>query len=139
MIYELQMTGDLQALALARAMTLRPDMRTDFDAEGATLPAGPIWALYEGPRLAGLGGLERRGAGASKGWLLIPEGLTPRDWAMGRRAIRQVLEWAACHGVKRVAATVESANLPACRLLVRLGFEASWREGDDITMTRELV
>lgn len=139
MTYALQMTAATQALAIARALPVRADMQRDFEAEGAALPIGPIWTLLDGDRVVGLGGLERRGAGTSAGWLLVPEGLSARDWAKGRRAILEVLQWAAWHSVRRVAAVVEAGNIGAQHLLARLGFEASDRDGDDITMVRELV
>lgn len=139
MTYALKMTAATQALAEARALPVRADMRDDFASEAAALPIGPIWTLYEGDRVVGLGGLERRGAGTSAGWLLVPEGLTARDWAKGRRAILEVLQWASWHSVRRVAAVVEAGNIGAQRLLARLGFEPADRAGDDITMIRELV
>lgn len=137
--YRLELTGATQGLALARALPVRADMRQDFEAEAGALPIGPMWTLYDGARVVGLGGLERRGAGTSAGWLLVPEDLTPRDWAKGRRAILEVLQWAAWHSVRRVAAVVEAGNIGAQHLLARLGFEAADRVGDDITMVRELV
>jgi RimJ/RimL family protein N-acetyltransferase len=135
----LQMIPDRMALAIARDLPLRGDMAEQFAAAAATLLPGPKWVVETGGRFIGLGGLSPQGAGASVGWLLVADGLTVRDWAAGRWALRTVMQWAATRSIRRVRALVDARNPGAQRLLARLGFEATGRDGDEITMTRELV
>lgn len=137
--YHSFMTSRSFAEARAREMTLRPDMRRQFQEEGHELPAGPIWTLLESGRVLGMGGLKPSGAGASIGWLLVGEDVGPRDWAVGRRLMRRALEWAACHAIRRVHACPEASMDGARRLLVGLGFEPTGEEGDNIVMTKELI
>lgn len=137
--YRLEIIGGAEAVVRARGLTLRRDMRTQFDEEAGAIPAGPVWVFSDGPRTLGLGGLRRHGAGASVAWLLVAEGVTLRDWVAARRAIRDVLNWAATRSIRRVHACPEASMAGAQRLLVRLGFEPSGREGEHIVMTKELV
>lgn len=134
--WTLQMVSAVRAAELAAGLTLRADMVADYQG---VIPPGPTWALWTGDRLLGLGGLEPRGAAASAGWLLVADGVTARDWAGARRAIRHVLCWAASRSIKRVSALVDCERAGALALLRGLGFEAADREGDDIVMTRELA
>ena len=127
------------AEACARHMTLRPDMAEAFRREGHALPPGPIWTVMKGDQLVGMGGLEPRGAATSLGWLLVADGLSARDWAMGRRAMASALGWARCHGIKRVVVVATPALPGARRLLERLGFRATGPDDDgDLEMTMEL-
>lgn len=137
--YQLKMIPVRTAEAYAAQMTMRGDMAAQFEAEGGQLPPGPIWSLGTGERLLGLGGLERRGAGASLGWLLAADGLSIRDWAVARWALRSVLDWARSHSIRRVHAAVEAGNAGAQRLLASLDFEPTGRDGKEITMTLELT
>lgn len=137
--YRLQKVTALQARKLAESLPLRPDMREQFEAAGGDLGDGPAWAFGIGGRLLGLGGLRPVGAAGSSGWLLVGEGVTSRDWAAARRAIRTVLEWAARRAIRRVHAFPEASLAGAMRLLVKLGFEPTGREGDNIIMTKELT
>lgn len=134
--WTLQMVSTMRAAELAAGLPLRTDMVADFHG---VIPVGPTWALWSGGRLLGLGGLEPRGAARSAGWLLVGEGVTARDWAGARRAMRHVLGWAAGRSIKRVCALVDCERKGALNLLRGLGFEAADREGDDIVMTKELV
>jgi RimJ/RimL family protein N-acetyltransferase len=135
----MKMIADPLAAKIARELPLRGDMAEQFAQAGATIPPGPKWAVEAGGRVIGLGGLSPQGAAASVGWLLVADGLTVRDWAVGRWALRTVMEWAASHSIRRVRALVDAGNPGAQRLLARLGFEATGRDGDEITMTRELT
>ncbi len=137
--YVLQMTSQPLATARAANMALRPDMAEQFAGEQGTIPPGPVWTLLRDGEVLGMGGLEPKGASRSLGWLLVAEGLTPRDWAMGRRAMREALDFAARRAVRRVQALVEARRPEACALLLALGFVATDRDGDNIIMTRELV
>lgn len=137
--YRSFMTSRIVAEARSRSMALRPDMQREFDAAGGLNKEGPIWTLMRGDRVLGMGGLEPRGAAGSAGWLLVAEGLTRRDWAMGRRLIVEALEWARRHAIRRVHAFPEASMDGAMRLLLGLGFVAAGREGDNIIMTRELT
>lgn len=137
--YHLEMVSELRAGALAATLPLRPDMAEQWEESGGALTPGPKWALWDGGRLLGIGGLTPRGAATSTGWLLVGQEVEARDWAMARRAMRQALDWIARRGVKRVQVLVEAGRFGAQRLMVRLGFEATSRDGDDITMTKELT
>lgn len=137
--YVLQMTSQPLAAARAANMALRPDMAEQFAGERGVIPPGPVWTLLRDGEVLGMGGLEPKGAARSHGWLLVADGLTPRDWAMGRRAIREALDFAARRAVRRVQALVDCGSPGACRLLLGLGFVATDRDGDNIVMTRELT
>lgn len=126
------------ALSMVRHLTLRPDMAAQFEATGRRLLPGPAWAVADGDRVLGFGGLSAQGATASVGWLLVSDGLTARDWAAGRRAMRAALDWARGHAIRRVRVLVEAGQPGAHRLMLGLGFVATDRDGDDITMTLEL-
>lgn len=134
--WTLTMIGHAAATKQASAMTLRPDMAEQLQARDGQLPEGPIWGLYDGERVIGLGGLARQGAAASLGWLLIGDDLTRRDWAMARRAIAVALEWAGTRAIRRVHALVAMEG--ARRLLKSLGFRAAHADADGLTMTLEL-
>lgn len=134
--WTLSMIGHAAATQQAAAMSLRPDMAEQLRERNGQLPEGPIWGLYEGDRVIGLGGLARQGSAASLGWLLIGDDLTRRDWAMARRAIAVALEWAGTRAVRRVHALVSTA--PARALLKGLGFRAAHARPGDVIMTLEL-
>lgn len=135
----MKMIPDRLAAKIARELPLRGDMAEQFESAGGGLLTGPKWAVEAGGRVIGLGGLSPQGAAASVGWLLVADGLRPRDWAVGRWAMRTVMEWAATRSIRRVRALVDAGNPGAQRLLARMGFEATGRDGDEITMTRELI
>lgn len=132
----LEMIASCRAGDLAAGLSLRGDMAEQY---AGVIEPGPTWALWDGERLLGLGGLTPRGAARSAGWLLVAEGVTSRDWTVARRAMRLVLDWAATRSIRRVCALVDCERAGAMSLLRGLGFEASDREGDDIVMTKELV
>jgi hypothetical protein len=115
---------------------LRADMAEQFEAERRTLPVGQKWALTQDGELLGLGGLEPSGAGTSLGWYLAGE-LTPRQWAMARKASREVLARAATRGVRRVHALTPVDSPDAATMLARLGFRLTGQENGDAVMTWE--
>lgn len=133
------LVGPTTVARLVAGMTLRPDMASQFEARGRRFPAGPTWAVMVGDRTLGVGGLEPQGAAASAGWLLVSDGLTVRDWAVGRRAIRKALDWSRQHAIRRVRVLVDAGQPGAHRLMRSLGFEATDRDGDGIIMTLELA
>lgn len=136
----LQMVSDATAPLAARSLTtVRADMAADFEAAGGAVPRGPKWLLSDGDRILGLGGLEPRGAAASAGWLLVGEGLTARDWAAGRWAIRRALHFARSRSVRRIGALVDPDKAAPRAFLAGMGFVAAEPEEDGLMMVLELT
>lgn len=136
------MNGPVLTLDLTRAVApelvevLRPDMAEQFLAEGCRLPAGPKWTLRLGGRFLAIGGLEPTGSASSMGWFLTAD-LTPREWALVRRATRSALGWAKAHAIRRVHALV--GDPVAEGMLEGLGFTGAVASGGETVMTRELI
>lgn len=126
------------ALATRMAMGLTPRADMAEQRGDAPLPPGPKWVLMEGDRVVGMGGLEPSGAGASLGWLLVGD-LTRREWAMMRRAVREVLTWARSHGIKRVYALVAEDRPAHAAMLAGVGFKLSGQEDGAAVMKAELT
>lgn len=125
-----------RALAPELVDVLRPDMAEQFAAEGCRLPSGPKWSLRHEGRFLCVGGLEPHGATSSMGWLLTGD-LTPREWALVRRATETAMGWARAHAIRRVHALVATDG--ARRMLEGAGFVATGRDSGETIMTRELI